>query len=102
MATPHAARRLLYEGLARFWALMYRFDDRKKAEYARAAEEYRAAGRADEARVEDRLFRICRVERMVRLGPDGPEPPRPSDLDDYGPMKLHPTLLEDGTVLHGD
>ncbi|CAM5680807.1 DUF5954 family protein [Streptomyces aurantiogriseus] len=102
MPTPHAARRLLYEGLARFWALMFRFDERKKAVYARAAEEYRAAGRADEARVEDRLFRVCRVERLVRLGPDGPEPPRPSDVDDYGPMKLHPTLLEDGTVLHDD
>ncbi|MFF3739167.1 DUF5954 family protein [Streptomyces sp. NPDC002566] len=102
MATPHEARRLLHDGMARFWALLYGFDEARKAVYARAAEAYRAAGRADEARVEDRLFRICRVERMVRMGPDGPEPPRSSDLDDYGPMKLHPTLHEDGTVVHDD
>lgn len=101
-ATPHEARRSLYEGMARVWAMLYRFDERKKALYARAAEAFRAAGRADEASVEDRLFRICRVERMVRLGPDGPEPPRPSDLDEYGPMKLHPTLHADGRVQYDD
>ncbi|MEU3611520.1 DUF5954 family protein [Streptomyces sp. NPDC006872] len=101
-ATPHEARRTLYEGMSRVWAMLYRFDERKKALYARAAEAFRNAGRADEARVEDRLFRICRVERMVRLGPDGPEPPRPSDVDEYGPMKLHPTLHEDGTVQFED
>ncbi|WP_329220992.1 DUF5954 family protein [Streptomyces sp. NBC_01485] len=101
-ATPHEARRSLYEGMARVWAMLYRFDERKKGLYARSAEAFRAAGRADEARVEGRLFRICRVERMVRLGPDGPEPPRPSDVDEYGPMKLHPTLREDGTVKYDD
>ncbi|MEU9268615.1 DUF5954 family protein [Streptomyces sp. NPDC048251] len=101
-ATPHEARRSLYEGMARVWAMLYRFDEHKKALYARAAETFRSAGRADEASVEDRLFRICRVERMVRLGPDGPEPPRPSDLDEYGPMKLHPTLHTDGTVQYDD
>lgn len=101
-ATPHEARRSLYEGMARVWAMLYRFDERKKARYARAAKAFRAAGRADEASVEDRLFRICRIERMVRLGPDGPEPPRPSDVDEYGPMKLHPTLHENGTVLFDD
>ncbi|MFG2572348.1 DUF5954 family protein [Streptomyces sp. NPDC048481] len=101
-ATPHEARRSLYEGMARVWAMLYRFDERKKALYARAAEAFRSAGRADEASVEGRVFRICRVERMVRLGPDGPEPPRPSDLDEYGPMKLHPTLHENGTVQYDD
>ncbi|MGW1272506.1 DUF5954 family protein [Streptomyces sp. NPDC002491] len=101
-ATPHEARRALYEGMARVWAMLYRFDERKKALYARAAEAFRAAGRADEASVEGRVFRVCRVERMIRLGPDGPEPPRPSDVDEYGPMKLHPTLCEDGTVRFND
>lgn len=100
MATPHEARRLLYDGLARYWGLLYGFDEARRAVYARAAEDFRAAGRADEARVEDRVFRICRIERIVRMGPDGPEPPRPSDVDDQGPMKLHPTLREDGTVDH--
>ncbi|MGW0820189.1 DUF5954 family protein [Streptomyces sp. NPDC002845] len=99
-ATPHDARRLLYDGLAEIWALLYQFDDAKKAVYAKAAEEFRALGRADEARVEDRLFRICRVERVLRMGPDGPETPRPSDIDNYGPTKIHPTMHEDGTITH--
>ncbi|MCX4764931.1 DUF5954 family protein [Streptomyces sp. NBC_01275] len=102
LGTPHEARRSLYYGLDRDWALLHRFDEQKKARYAQAAEAFRAAGRADEASVDDRLFRICRVERMVRMGPDGPEPPRPSDVDDYGPMKMHPTLHEDGTVQYDD
>ncbi|MFC4504040.1 MULTISPECIES: DUF5954 family protein [Streptomyces] len=100
--TPHDARRALYDGMAGVWATLHRYDERRTARYAHAAEEFRAAGRADEASVEDRLFRICRVERMVRMGPDGPEPPRPTDVDEYGPMKLHPTLCEDGTVRHDD
>ncbi|MEU8852595.1 DUF5954 family protein [Streptomyces sp. NPDC048564] len=55
-----------------------------EALYAKAAEE----------------FRICRAGRLVRTGPDGPEPPRPSDVDEYGPVKIHPALLEDGTIIH--
>lgn len=98
MPTPHDARRLLYQGMAEMWPLLYQYSDRKRAVYARAAEEFRRARRADEARVEDRLFRICRIQRMVRWGPDGPEPPRPSDLDTYGPMKMHPTMDEHGTI----
>ncbi|MFI1735128.1 DUF5954 family protein [Streptomyces acidicola] len=100
MATPHDARRLLYNGMDEIWALLYQFDDAKKARYAEAAQEYRALDRADEFRVDDRLFRICRVERMLRMGPDGPEQPRPSDVDEYGPMKMHPTMDEDGTLTH--
>ncbi|MFF4352745.1 DUF5954 family protein [Streptomyces sp. NPDC001530] len=96
--TPHDARRLLYDGLNEMWPLLYRFGEAKRARYARAAEEFRVAGRAHEIRVDDRLFRICRIERTARFGPDGPEPPRPSDLDDYGPMKMHPTMDEDGTL----
>ncbi|MFD0147983.1 DUF5954 family protein [Streptomyces sp. NPDC055721] len=64
-------------------------------------EQCRAAGRADDVRVDGREFRICRVERMVRFGPDGPEGPRPSDVDEYGPAKMHPRMDEDGT-LHYD
>ncbi|MFD5859366.1 DUF5954 family protein [Streptomyces chartreusis] len=42
------------------------------------------------------------VERVLRMGPGGPEPVRPSDVDEYGPMKIHPTLLPDGTVVFDD
>ncbi|MDN0197235.1 DUF5954 family protein [Streptomyces sp. S.PNR 29] len=100
MTTPHDARRMLYNGLSEIWAMLYEYDDAKKARYAEAAEEYKALGRADEFRVDDRLFRICRTERMLRMGPDGPEPPRPSDIDEYGPMKIHPTMDEDGTITY--
>ncbi|WP_435837525.1 DUF5954 family protein [Streptomyces chartreusis] len=74
----------------------------RKAVYTRAAEEFRALERADEARVEGRVFRICPVERVLRMGPDGPEPAHPSDVDEYGPMEIHPTLLPDGTVVFDD
>ncbi|MEV0634364.1 DUF5954 family protein [Streptomyces sp. NPDC050619] len=100
MSTPHEARRMLYDGMAETWALLYQYDDDKKARYAKAAEKYRALDRADEFRVDDRVFRICRVERMLRMGPDGPEPPRSSDLDEYGPMKIHPSMDEDGTITY--
>lgn len=80
---------------------MYRFDDRKKAEYARAAEEYRAPGRADEARGGPPLPHLPR-RTDAPPGPGRPRTTPPADLDDYGPLKLHPTLLEDGTVLHDD
>ncbi|WP_328409531.1 DUF5954 family protein [Streptomyces violaceus] len=100
MATPHDARRLLYNGMSEIWAMLYRYDEAKKAKYARAAEEYKALDRADEFRFDDRLFRICRVERFLRMGPEGPEGPRPSDIDEYGPMKMHPTMEEDGTIHH--
>ncbi|WP_406262181.1 DUF5954 family protein [Streptomyces chartreusis] len=101
-ATPHDARRVLHDAMAEMWPLLFRFDDARKAVYTRAAEEFRALERADEARVEGRVFRICRVERVLRMGPDGPEPARPSDVDEYGPMKIHPTLLPDGTVVFDD
>ncbi|MFJ9584055.1 DUF5954 family protein [Streptomyces acidicola] len=100
MATPHDARRMLYNGMDEIWALLYQFDDAKKARYAEAAQEYRALDRADEFRVDGRLFRICRVERMLRMGADGPEQPRLSDVDEYGPMKMHPTMDEDGTLTY--
>ncbi|NEA97928.1 DUF5954 family protein [Streptomyces sp. SID13726] len=98
-ATPHEARRTLYSGMSEIWAMLYQFGDDKKARYARAAEEYRALGRADEFEVEGHVFRICRVERVLRTGPEGPETPRPSDVDEYGPMKMHPTMDENGTIV---
>ncbi|WP_438489342.1 DUF5954 family protein [Streptomyces sp. S186] len=101
MPTPHEARRLLFDAMVEFWPELYKFDEEERKRYARAAEEFKAAGRADEVRVGDRKFQICRIERMIRMGPDGPEPPRPSDVDDYGPTKIHPTMDEDGT-LHYD
>ncbi|GAA1175592.1 hypothetical protein GCM10009654_35980 [Streptomyces hebeiensis] len=98
MPTPHDARRMLYDAMTETWPLVHEFSEDEKAAYAKAAKRFRAAGRADEARVGDTLYRICRIERMVRLGPDGPEPPRPSDHDEYGPMKMHPTMDADGTI----
>ncbi|KPI17623.1 hypothetical protein OK074_1644 [Actinobacteria bacterium OK074] len=100
--TPHDSRRLLYDAMTETWPLIYRFDDEKRAVYRRAAEEFRSAGRANEVRVDDTLFRICRVERLMRSGPDGPEPPRPSDHDDQGPMKMHPTMDEHGTLHYSE
>lgn len=100
--TPHDARRLLHDGLAGLWAEIYGLNDTDRERNARAAQRFRAEGRADEVWVGHRLYRICRVERMIRFGPDGPEPPRPSDVDEYGPMKLHPTMHEDGSLHYGD
>ncbi|AIA01938.1 LigA protein [Streptomyces noursei ZPM] len=101
MPTPHAARRLLADAMVEFWPGLYEFSDDEREQYARAADAFKAAGRANDVRVGDRAFQICRIERMVRTGPDGPEPPRPSDVDDYGPTQIHPTMDEDGT-LHYD
>lgn len=101
-ATPHDARRVLYDAMGEMWPMLYRFGDEKRAVYEKAAEEFRALGRADEARVAGRRFQVCRVERMLRMGPDGPETPRPSDIDEYGPMKIHPTLLDDGTLIYDE
>lgn len=100
MPTPHAARRLLYSALIETWPLMQSFGRREKELYERAGKQFRARGRADEMRVDGRRFRICRVERMIRCGPDGPEPPRPSDQDDYGPIKIHPTMDEEGALTY--
>ncbi|MGV9885205.1 DUF5954 family protein [Streptomyces sp. NPDC003006] len=102
MPTPHDARQVLYDGMTESWPLLYEFDEREKAAHARAAEKFKAARHANEVRVGDALYRICRTERLVRVGPDGPERPRPSDLDSYGPMKMHPTMDEDGTLHYDD
>ncbi|MFF5974410.1 DUF5954 family protein [Streptomyces sp. NPDC012769] len=98
LPTPHDARRFLYDSLTELWPLIHQLDDETRQRYAKAAKGFRAAGRDDELVMDDRLFRICRIERLVRFGPDGPETPRPSDVDDYGPMKMHPTMDENGEV----
>ncbi|MFF3552817.1 DUF5954 family protein [Streptomyces tsukubensis] len=98
LPSPHDARRALFDGMNEFWPVMYRFNAAERAAHALAAAEFRAAGRADEARVGDTLYRVCRIERAIRCGPDGPETPRASDLDSWGPMKLHPTMDDDGTL----
>ncbi|MGH4031321.1 DUF5954 family protein [Actinomycetota bacterium Odt1-20B] len=100
-STPHEARRTLYGAMTESWPMVHQFDAEERARYARAAEEFRAAGDANEVRVGELLFRICRIQRLVRIGPDGPETPRPSDEDTYGPMKMHPTMDDDGTVHFG-
>ncbi|MFF0750034.1 DUF5954 family protein [Streptomyces sp. NPDC004267] len=102
MATPHDARAHLYVALTELWPLIYELEDEQRKRYARAAEEFRALGRANELTAEGRLFRIFRIERMVRFGPDGPEGPRTSDVDDSEPMKMHPTMDEDGTIHYGE
>ncbi|MFJ7422414.1 DUF5954 family protein [Streptomyces uncialis] len=96
--TPHDARRVLNDGLTDFWPRMTGLDERGRAAYARAAERFRAAERADEVRVGDEMFRVCRIERMVRCGADGPEGPRPSDTDSHPPERIHPPMAADGTI----
>lgn len=100
LATPHAARRALVSALTWLWPRMYRLDEDEQAEYARAAELFKSAGRANELNVLGRRFAIVRIGRMVRIGLDGPEPPRPSDEDPYGPSKIRPTMDEYGTITY--
>jgi hypothetical protein len=102
MSTPHAARRALVDALLTFWPRMYGLDADEKAAYARAAEAFRSAGRANELRVGGKQFFVVRLGRVVRIGPDGPEPPRPSDVDPYGPSKIHPTMDEHGNITFDD
>ncbi|MCX5206911.1 DUF5954 family protein [Streptomyces sp. NBC_00237] len=68
------------------------------AAYAQASDRLRA-GRLDQLTVLGAVHRIGRCRRLVRWGPDGPEGPRPSDVNMQDPMRLHPVLTEDGTVL---
>ncbi|MEU8619591.1 DUF5954 family protein [Streptomyces sp. NPDC048623] len=68
------------------------------AVFAEAADRLRAE-RLDEVEVHGTVSRIGRTRRLLRWGPDGPEGPRPSDIDPYGPSRIHPPLDEDGTVL---
>ncbi|MEU8616975.1 DUF5954 family protein [Streptomyces sp. NPDC048623] len=85
LVSPHDARAFLYNALRELWPMIYEFDEERRERYARAAEEFRALGRANELTVDGRLFRVCRTERLVRVGPDGPEGPRPDEAaSDHG------------------
>ncbi|WBB60813.1 DUF5954 family protein [Streptomyces sp. WMMC500] len=66
----------------------------------RAADDFRRRRRGDELEVCGRRFVIVRVERTMRIGADGPETPRSSDVDEYGPSKIHPTMDADGTITY--
>ncbi|MFB7272064.1 DUF5954 family protein [Streptomyces sp. NPDC056244] len=102
MPTPHDARRMLHSAMTETWPELHEFDQDEKDTYAKAAEELKTAARVNDVHVDDRLFRICRIERAIRMGPDGPEPPRPTDQDQYTPEKIHPTMDLDGTLHYDD
>ncbi|MGC0421730.1 DUF5954 family protein [Embleya sp. AB8] len=99
-ATPHDVRRSLHFGLTLAWPMLYDLDDDARAAYARVAEEFRAAGRPNELRVDGRHYLVVRIGRMVRVGTDGPEPPRPSDIDMHPPTRMHPSMDENGVITH--
>lgn len=103
LASPHAARRTLVQMLTWLWPAMYELPEARRAGYARAAADFRAAGTADSVRLDDgRELLVVRTRRVVRIGPDGPESARPSDEEEngYGPSRLHPPMDEDGTVTY--
>lgn len=101
LASPHAARRALVHMLTWLWPAVYELPEPERAGYARAAEEFRAAGDADSVRLDDgRELLVVRMRRVLRIGPDGPEAARPSDEVEggCGPSRLHPPMDEDGRV----
>lgn len=102
LSTPHAARRALVDALTTMWPRMYTLNAGQAADYARAADTYRSAGRANELQVDNRQFYVVRVGRVVRIGADGPELPRLSDVDPYGPSKMHPTMDEHGNITYDE
>ncbi|MFJ2774742.1 DUF5954 family protein [Streptomyces sp. NPDC087300] len=71
------------------------------AAYAAASHRLRA-GRINQIKVHNTLYRIARARRLLRWGPDGPEGPRPSDTDDHDPEPIHPTMDEHGTIHYAD
>ncbi|MFF7011302.1 DUF5954 family protein [Streptomyces fimicarius] len=112
-STPQGARRALVHHLTRpvpelpdlpdmpelpEWMQV---DEKEAAIHARAAKKFTARRRPNELVVRGRQYEVVRVERVMRIGPDGPETPRPSDVDDYGPSKIHPTMDEHGVVTYG-
>ncbi|MFH9608024.1 DUF5954 family protein [Streptomyces sp. NPDC017448] len=101
-ATPQDARRALVHHLKVYLPAVMRVDEKEAAVLARAADRFAQRKRPDELLVRGRRFDVVRVERMVRIGPDGPETPRPSDVDEYEPSKLHPTMDEHGVVTVGE
>ncbi|MBM7055436.1 DUF5954 family protein [Streptomyces durocortorensis] len=113
-STPQGARRALVHHLTRpvpqlpdlpdmpelpAWM---KVDEKEQAVNERAAKKFMARRRPNELVLRGRRFQVVRVERVMRIGPDGPERPRPSDVDDYGPSKIQPTMDEHGVVTYGD
>lgn len=99
-ATPHCARRTLVYLLTEAWPKMRGITGAELERHREAAAWFRAAGRANRLDVDEHRYRIARISRLVRMGPDGPEPPRPSDYDAYPPMKMHPTMDENGVITY--
>ncbi|MFF8471436.1 DUF5954 family protein [Streptomyces griseus] len=109
-STPQGARRALVHHLTRpvprlpdmpelpAWM---KVDEKEAALDARAAKEFASRRRPDELVVRGRRFEVIRVERVMRIGPDGPEGSRPSDVDDYGPSRIHPVMDEEGNIAYG-
>ncbi|MER5481942.1 DUF5954 family protein [Streptomyces sp. NPDC002812] len=110
LPSPHAARRALVHILTWLWPATSALQgaelpEARRAGYERAAAEFRAAGDANAARLDDgRELRLVRMRRLVRIGPDGPEGPRPSDEEENGegPTRIHPAMDEDGTITYED
>ncbi|WP_404949941.1 DUF5954 family protein [Streptomyces sp. ARC12] len=112
-STPQGARRALVHHLTRpvpqlpdlpgmpelpAWM---KVDEKEAALHARAAKKFTARRRPDELVLRGRRFEVIRVERVMRIGPDGPEKPRPSDVDDYGPSRIHPVMDAEGNITYG-
>lgn len=112
-STPQGARRALVHHLTRPVPRMpdlpdvpelpawMKVDEKEAALRARAAKKFTARRRPDELVLRGRRFEVVRVERVMRIGPDGPEKSRPSDVDDYGPSRIHPVMDEEGNLTHG-
>ncbi|MFH9763161.1 DUF5954 family protein [Streptomyces anulatus] len=112
-STPQGARRALVHHLTRpvpqlpdppdmpelpAWM---KVDEKEAALHARAAKKFTARRRPNELVLRGRRFEVIRVERVMRIGPDGPEKSRPSDVDDYGPSRIHPVMDAEGNITYG-
>ncbi|MBK0376626.1 MULTISPECIES: DUF5954 family protein [Streptomyces] len=100
--TPQDARRALVYHLKVYLPEMVGIDPKEAAVYAKAADRFAQRKRPDELLVRGKRFDLVRVERMVRIGPNGPETPRPSDVDEYEPSKMHPTMDEHGVITYDE
>jgi hypothetical protein len=92
--TPQTARDTLSFYFREMAPRLLDLDNAECAEYARAADRLDSS-RADEISVDERFFRVVRVEQLIRVGPDGPETPRPSDYDPYPPTEVQARQLRE-------
>ncbi|ARF72920.1 hypothetical protein B7C62_12075 [Kitasatospora albolonga] len=112
-STPQGARRALVQHLTMRMPELpdlpdmpelpewMKVDEKEAAVNERAAKKFTARRRPNELIVRGRRYDVVRVERVMRIGPDGPEKPRPSDVDEYGPSQIRPSMDEDGNVTYG-